>query len=58
MRQTVKKKDETPVKPVEEEVGTHELDDMNLFIRKTKLQSRILKKMTETLEQSIGQGEE
>jgi hypothetical protein len=38
---------------LEEEVNTNETDDMNLFIRKTKLQNRILKKMTENLEQSF-----
>jgi hypothetical protein len=47
--------DQTPVNPeLEEEVNTNETDDISLFVRKTRLQNRILKQMTESLEQSMG----
>jgi hypothetical protein len=50
------KQNDMPVKTYpEEEANTYETDDISQFIHKTKLQNRILKKMTEELNQSSRQ---
>jgi hypothetical protein len=47
------KKIETSMNPdQEEEVNINETDDIKVFIRKTQLQNRVLRKITETLRQS------
>ena len=49
MARPEKKKVTVVEQELEEEVNTNETDELNLFIRRTKLQNRVLKKMTEKL---------
>ena len=49
MARPEKKKVTVVEEELEEEVNTDETDELHLFIRRTQLQNRVLKKMTEKL---------